>query len=42
MESRSSEPCSDRVVTTLNVLKHREVVQTPRRADVSLAAEGRT
>jgi hypothetical protein len=28
------------VVTTLNVLKHRDVVETPRRTDVTLAAEG--
>jgi len=30
------------VVTTLNLLKDRDVVETPRRADVTLAAEGGT
>jgi hypothetical protein len=28
------------VVTTLNLLKDRDVVETPRRTDVTLAAEG--
>ena len=30
------------VVTTLNLLKHRDVVEAPRRTDVTAAAEGGT
>jgi hypothetical protein len=30
------------VVTTLNLLKHRDVVETPQPSQVSLAAEGGT